>query len=232
MFSVSCFAQAVVPPNIRATNTLEKLQDLDGMGTTDLLYGIPLPEGNVIGDTYLNPEWRLCSILLYDNNKLLEGYPARYDIHADALEISARNGVRMLKGNKVKSFLWIDDKTGSPFYYVNGRELSKEFIGFFKVLVDGEKPLFERVLLDIKKADYNIQFNVGSLDDKVLKKFKYYTRENGELIELPSSRKKLLHFFNDRNSEMESFMKEKNLAAKKGEELVMVFRHYNELINR
>lgn len=229
-FALPAFGQAVVPPNIRATNTLDRLQDMDGMGIADLLYGIPLPEAKVVGDTYLNPGWQICSILLYENNKLLEGYRVRYDIQSDALEISARNGVRMLKGSNVKSFVWVDEVTGSPSYFVNGKELSKSFNGFFKVLVDGQRPLFERVDLDVKKADYNIQLNVGSLDDKILKKVKYYTKENGELVELPASRKKLLHFFADRDDEMESFMKENNLTPKRGEELAVVFRHYNQLI--
>jgi len=229
-FALSCYGQAVVPLNIRATNTLERLQDLDGMGIADLLYGIPLPEGKVIGDSYLNSTAKIWSLLLYAPNKPLEGCRVRYDIQSDALEISARNGVRILTGSKVKSFVWIDEETGSPSYFVNGKELSKSFNGFFKVLVDGQRPLFERVDLDVKKADYNIQLNVGSLDDKILKKTKYYTSENGELIELPSSRRKLLHFFSDRDDEMALFMKDNNLTPKKGDELAIVFRHYNQLI--
>ena len=50
------YAQAVVPENVRAANTLEKLQDLDRMGNADMLYGIPLPPGKVIGDTYIDPQ--------------------------------------------------------------------------------------------------------------------------------------------------------------------------------
>src|SRR5688572_15892134 len=86
-------AQAVVPENVRATNTLERLQDLDGLGLGDMLYGIPQPPGKVIGDTYLNTRWKQTSMLLYDSEKLLEGYPVRYDIQLDELEVKTRNGI-------------------------------------------------------------------------------------------------------------------------------------------
>src|SRR5687768_14078136 len=113
------YAQAVVPENIRATNTLEKLQDLDRMGNADMLYGIPLPPGKVIGDTYMDPQWKNSAILLYENNKMIEGFQARYDIHLDELEIKARNGIKVLKGNKVKSFVWLDSVYSAPAYFVN-----------------------------------------------------------------------------------------------------------------
>ena len=227
--------QAVLPPNIRATNTLERLQDVDRMGISDVLYGTPLPEGKVIGNTYINPQWQQCTILLYENSKLVEGYPARYDLYLEELEISGRSGIRVLRGEKIKSFVWIEASTGQPEYFVNGKELSSPshaYDGFFKVLAEGARPLFERIELNIKKADYNIQFNVGSVDDKILKKSEFYTQVDGELIQLPSSRKKLLNVFAGKNDEMGSFMKQNHIAANNGESLKLAFRHYNNLIGK
>src|SRR5688572_2286463 len=88
----SGFTQAVVPPNIRAINTIERLNDFDGLTNGDLMYGIPLPEGKVIGDSYLDTHWKKSTILLYEKDKLIEGFPLRYDIWLDELEINARNG--------------------------------------------------------------------------------------------------------------------------------------------
>ncbi len=75
-FGLHVMAQPnVVPNNIRAVNTLEKLYDPDGLGRTDMLYGIPQPEGKVVGDTYFSTQWKTSTILLYKDEKMIEGFP-------------------------------------------------------------------------------------------------------------------------------------------------------------
>ncbi len=229
------YGQSVVPNNIRAANTLDRLVDLDGLSNADMLYGIPLPEGKVIGDTYLDVQWKAASILLYDKDKLIEGFPVRYDIHLNELEIKAKNGVKVLKGDKVKSFVWIDSLTNSPIYFVNAKEFKNEYnvtiTGFFQVLTDGSLPLFKKTNVDVKKADYNVQLNVGSLDDKILKKHELYAVKGHRVIEVPSSKKKLLPLFGDKSKDVEKFIKENALTTNKEYHLTNIFKHYNSLVN-
>ncbi|WP_276374081.1 hypothetical protein [Chryseolinea sp. H1M3-3] len=228
-------AQAVVPPNIRAANTLDRLVDLDGLGMADMLYGIPLPEGKVVGDTYLDTHWKYSTILLYDKDKMIEGYPTRYDIYLDELEVKGKNGVKVLKGNNVKSFVWIDSLSRMPSFFVNGKEYKNEenvpYTGFFEVLTEGTLPLFKRTFIDIKKADYNIQFNVGSHDDKIIKKNEFYMLKDNHVIALPSSKKKLVLVFDDKSEAIEKYIKDNNLASHKGEHLKLIFEYYNSLVN-
>ena len=173
-FAFKCYAQAVVPPNVRATNTLDRLRESRDFGSADMLYGIPLPEGEIIGDTYLDIHWKNSSILLYGSEKLIEGFPIRYDIMANEMEVKSKKGIRVLQGTKIKSFVWVDSVTKAPDYFVNAKEFKDESnvpcSGFFQVLSEGSFPLFKKTEIEIKKADYNIQFNVGSQDDKILKK--------------------------------------------------------------
>jgi hypothetical protein len=229
LIAMDGYAQAVVPSNIRATNTLEKLFDYNGIDEGDILYGIPLPEGKVLGDTYLDTLWRNANILLYDKEKLIEGYPVRYDIYLDELEIKGKNGIKVLTGNKIKSFVWMDYFTNSPVYFINGKAFRNEsdvpFTGFLQVLSEGPVPLLKRTYIDIKKADYNIALNVGSRDDKILKKNKFYALMNDKVIELPGSRKKFVSLFND--DKLEEFIRDNNLTTSKEEHLQIIFDHYN-----
>lgn len=231
----TCYAQAVVPNNIRAMSTLERLHDTDRLWNTDILYGIPLPEGKVIGDTYIDTNWRNGSILLYENEKLIEGYRVRYDIQSDELEVKAKNGIKVLKGTKIKSFVWADSITRAPAFFVNAKDFKTEddvaLTGFFQVLADGSFPLLKKTTIDIKKADYNIQFNVGSTDDKILKKTRFYAINKTQVIELPSSKKKLLLLFADDADAMEKFIKQNDLTTNKEEHLKLIFDHYNSLTN-
>lgn len=235
MVMAHAYGQAVLPPNIRATNTLEKLFDLDGLGMGDMLYGIPLPEGRLVGDTYLNSVWNKSTLLLYEKEQLLEGYPIRYDIYADELEVKAKNGIKVLKGNKVKSFVWIDSATQKPGYFINARGFKNSdnvpATGFFEVLTEGNMPLLKKTFIDIKKADYNIQFNVGSHDDKIIKKNDFYALKGTQLVEIPSSKKKLAAIFEEQDEVIEQFMKENNLSATKEAHLKILFDHYNSLLN-
>ena len=234
-FASKCYAQAVVPPNVRASNTLDRLKESRDFGSADMLYGIPLPEGKIIGDTYLDIHWKNSSILLYESEKLIEGFPIRYDIMTDEVEVKSKKGIKILKGTKIKSFVWVDSVTKAPDYFVNAKDFKGEsnvpYSGFFQVLTDGSLPLFKKTEIDIKKADYNIQFNVGSQDDKILKKSEFYTLKDEQVLELPSSKKKLIALFGDRSEAMEVFIKENDLSTTKPEQLKIIFEHYNALVN-
>ncbi len=226
-------SQAVVPPNIRATNTLEKLFDYNGIDEGDILYGIPLPEGKVVGDTYMDTHWRMANVMLYDKEKLIEGFPMRYDIHLDELEFRGKNGIKVLAGSKVKSFVWADSITRTPAYFINGKSFRNEddvpFTGFFEVLEEGSVPLLKKTYISVRKADYNVAMNVGSRDDKILKKSKFYVLKQTRIIELPKSRKKFLALFNDKSSQLEAFIKENNLLTYIEQDLEMILDYFNSL---
>src|SRR5688572_17600946 len=122
--TVEAFAQpnSTVPKNIRAANTLDNLFDANGLATFDNLYGIPLEPGRVIGNSYLNPDWNRTTFLLYDADKMIEGYSSRYEIDQDQFEIKVAGGIKLLNGKRVKSFVWLDSLTRAPHYFVNAKD--------------------------------------------------------------------------------------------------------------
>ena len=232
--AVEGHCQAVVPQNIRATNTLEKLFDYNGIDEGDILYGIPLPEGKIVGDTYMDTNWRMANVMLYEKEKLIEGFPMRYDIHLDELEFKGKNGIKVLAGSKVKSFVWADSITRTPSYFINGKAFRNEddtpFTGFFEVLSEGAVPLLKKTYIDVKKADYNVAMNVGSRDDKILKKKKFYILKENRVVELPGSRKKFLSIFNE-NQRLEEFIRQNSLSVTDERDLKLIMSHYNSAPN-
>lgn len=231
--SLKCNAQgSAIPENVRAVNTIERLTDSNGLGNNEMLYGIPLPEGKVVGDTYLSTDWKTSVILLYENNKLIEGFPVRYDIQSDDLEVKGRTEVKVLQGRKVKSFMWIDAARSEPYYFINARDFKVDGVplaGFFEVLVDGSSPLFKKVNISVKKADYNVTLSVGSRDDKILKNPTYYVANGKSVSEIPGSKKKFLQLLKSKADQVGSYMDENGLSVKKEEELVAIFKYYNSL---
>jgi hypothetical protein len=226
--------QAVVPPNIRATNTLEKLFDYNGIDEGDILYGMPLPEGKVVGDTYMDTRWRKANVMLYENEKIIEGFPMRYDIHLDELEFKGKSRIKVIGGSKVKSFVWADSITRRTAYFINGKSFRNEddvpFTGFFELLEEGSVPLLKKTYISVRKADYNVAMNVGSPDDKILKKNKYYVLKENRLVELPGSRKKFLAILND-NERMDEFIRKNGLSVTDEHDLKLIMSHHNSTPN-
>lgn len=225
---------STVPANIRAANTLDRLSARDGIGSNDLMYGIPLPPGKVIGDTYLDTRWHAATLMLFDQEKMLNGYPVRYDIKNNELEIKAKNGIKVISGDKIKSFVWVDSLTKEPTYFVNANAYQipgeESVSGFYEVVSEGEITVLKRTFLVVKKANYVVQFDMGSKDDHILKKQKYYYLQGNTLIELPSSRKKLVPLFGSHASEMSEYIKQNALSTSEENHIQAIFDHYNALV--
>lgn len=231
--SMNAVCQSVLPQNIRAANTLDRLLDFDGINNYDVLYGIPLEERRVIGDTYLDSAWQKATILLKDQ-KLLEGYMMRYDIRSNQLEIKTRLGIKVLPGGLVRSFITLDSVSTAAKYFINAGSFKDSeggvSDGFFQVLSDGELPLAKKTSLEIKKADYNIQFSIGDKDDQILKKEKYFYLKGNFFYEMPAQKKKLLPVFGKHSGEAGTFMKINKLSLREENHLKALFEHYNKLI--
>ncbi|MEX2233840.1 MAG: hypothetical protein WD824_16870 [Cyclobacteriaceae bacterium] len=231
--TLEAFAQpnSTVPKNIRAANTLDNLFDANGLATFDNLYGIPLEPGRVIGNTYLNPDWRRTTFLLYEADRMIEDYPARYEIDQDQFEIKVAKGVKVLSGKKVKSFVWVDSLTRSPHYFVNAKDLKNEdnspLNGFFEVLSEGELTLLSRTGIVVKKPNYNEKLDMGTRDERILKKSKFYITEKGKVKELAASRKKLLPVFGEHAAVMEEFIRKNALSLNEPAHLKAIFENYN-----
>jgi hypothetical protein len=223
-------AQAVVPANLRASISLERMVETNGLRPTDLVYGIPLPPGKVIGDSYLNTQWLRSSFMMYNIDRTFENYKIRYDIRTNELEVKTPTQVKVLPGDRVRNFAVTDSLNINTLFYANGKDFTldgKKQSGFFEVMEDGKIALLKKTEIEIKKADYNPALHIGSLDEKILKKDSYYVLKGTELQEV--RKKKFFAIFGDQAATMETYADTNRLSAGNPRELQMIIRHYNSL---
>lgn len=223
------FGQSALPPNLLAEHTIDRLSGF-GLSPADLLYGVPLPEGTVTGSSYLHEDWRKAALLLYEGQKLIEGFPVRLDLALNQIEIKPASGVKVLDFEKVKSLAWIT-ADGEIEYFINTKDYvntKDDITGFFQVVCDGKLPLLRYVYVSVKEPDYNVAMHVGSLDHKLFKKQKYFMLVKNKAIEVPSSRKKLIPFFENHQKQMQSFLSDKKLSPGNDAELKIIFDRYNQ----
>jgi hypothetical protein len=229
LISQFLFAQSAIPNQIRATNTLARLSDADGLGRNDLMLGIPIPPGAVIGDTYLDKKWNPGSLLLADSERMIEGFPIKYDISLDRIEIMAKNGVKVIEGKKIKSIVWKDSLTNLPRYFVTARDFKMDdaaLTGFIEVLTDGTTPLLKRTTIVVKQPDYVPALDVGSSDKKILRREMFFYPLNGELIKI-TNKKTLLSAFGDLADDVDSYIKLNKLNVNKEYGLTKAFEYFN-----
>lgn len=226
----TAWSQAI-PTNVRAQMTLDKLtvtqpeRQLDNM-----VMGIPVPPGDVIGHTYLDDTWNVGSVMVADKKVLIESYLMKYDIKDQNIEIKTQLGIRLLAVKNVSHMVWVDSATRKAHYFVNGANYKEDdtpLIGMLEVVVDGPKSLFSRTKVEIKSPTYNVAMDVGSRDTQILKKSAYYYNDASNNVYLIKSKKKFLEGFGGMRDELEKFMKDNRLDLKSEDELVKIFTFIN-----
>lgn len=230
----TAFCQTAVPSNIRAQISAERLSTQNWERLGNAIVGMPIPPGDVIGDVYLDSKWNMGSVMVSDKNSLIEGYPMKYDLKSQNIEIKTSGGVRVLDIKNVGHMVWLDSITRQPRYFVNGSKYKDDgvpIVGLMEVLLDGEKALFKKTKLNIKQPTYVAAMDVGSRDTEIYKKAAYYYNNGVDVVEI-KSKKKFIDSLGDIGEEVEKYMKDNKLDVKTEDDLVKIFQFYNSKIQR
>jgi hypothetical protein len=223
------YAQGAMPQQIRAQNTLDQLAAKNSLSGSDILYGMPIPAGETLGDYYLNKNWNKTTILLYQTEKMLEGYFVKYNLQDDQLEVKTNQGIKMLDVKKVKNIVWIDSLTTSIHYFVNGAEYKLDGVpttNLLEVLVDGEMPLLKKTILFVKEPTYNVAFDVGSRDKKIYQKSSLYYARQKDLYKI-KGKKDVQEASGSDKPAVDEFIKSNKLNLNNDSDLIRVFEYIN-----
>ncbi len=230
----TCFAQqnSALPQAMTAQFAMDRMTDIDGLGRNDVLYGVPLPPGRVVGDVYYDKKWNIARVMLSNNDQIIEGIRVRYDLAESAIELKGKQSVKVLDVSKIKSVVWIDSLTQAKRYFVNGNQYQLEgvpLLGLLEVLADGRFPLLKRTMIVIKKATYNAAVDAGSRDTKIIKESTCYF-VNGNDLRPAKSKKTLLAAFGEHADDMEKYIKVNKLNLNSERGLTLLFAYYNSKI--
>ncbi len=213
---------------------MERIPNL-GTSNSVVLGNMAISTPGLVGDVYLNLDYRLATFWLYDEQKVASGLPARLDLQRNEFDVRYGNGIRALSGSRVRSLVWADSLTRTPQYFVNGKEYadaeSTPYLGFFQILSEGEISLLKLTRVVFKPADKNPTHTTGSKDDRFLKRTELYYAIGTKAIELPN-RKGTQKLFDSRKAEMEKFIKVNEIDLSKESHLLAVFNYYNSLVKK
>ncbi|MFZ1806779.1 MAG: hypothetical protein WAU36_06145 [Cyclobacteriaceae bacterium] len=234
LLSCNSWAQNALPSQMKIRNTLEGMSDLGGLGQSDMFQGVDIEAGRILGDYYLDAKWNTSSVLMYGSGKVIEGYPVKYDIEGNSLEVKVGAQIKLIKVSRVESLIWYDSITNVPRAFVNAKDYSEngvELNGLLEVLVDGDIPLIKKTTIWVKRPDYVIAFDVGSKDTQINKREVFYYAKGKELFEI-KKKKELIALFGDKGDEVNRFIKVNQLNVKEQRGLASAFLHYNSLVSK
>jgi hypothetical protein len=223
---------AALQKAIRATNIINLFNQRPNMLGGNMVFGIAPDAAKIEGNNYLDKKWNTASLLLYRDQKVLEGYRVRYNIVANQFELMEpeSNNVSVMMGMRIQNLVWVDSAYKVPRYFVNGMDFLDEgspISGFFEVLVDGELPLMRRTLAIFKESNYNTALMVGNRNHQIIKRNTYYYLKGKNVIEVPTNRKKLLALFGKKAESMEEFINGYSLPTREPGSLFQIFTHFN-----
>ena len=90
------WAQAVIPNQVRAANTFDRINTTGGVTSSSLMYGLPLPPGERVADFYFDTKWNKSAIMLFGREHEIVGYTVKYDLPCiTSLKIDDRTRYRI-----------------------------------------------------------------------------------------------------------------------------------------
>jgi hypothetical protein len=196
----------------------------------------------VIGNSFLRDDWSTGTLYVTLNRKV-ESQPLKYDIENNLFLVKEGEDRKYVKNDTftvvngviVLAFEVQDPEKGTRRYLNStnsGFKRSGEpALGFLEILVDGDINLYMKTELSILKANFNMALNIGEKEDRVVKENVYYLRkkEQDELFQISKNKKDNLTFFQEKQAEVNSYIKQQNLKFNREEDLIQLVKHYNSL---
>ncbi|NOS55611.1 MAG: hypothetical protein HOP37_05065 [Cyclobacteriaceae bacterium] len=214
--------------NTRANQAMSQAA-ATGVGPGGILYEFSSSDKTTkeLGDTYYDIYWSKSSLILLDN-KVIEGYLGRYDIKGNEFEFKFQNGIRVIGGDRIKKFVWVDSLSRQTKQLVNTKDYlfnGVPFYGVAELLVDGETVLFKKITIDEIPPTFNSALNVGSQDYTLAKKVQYFFTIDNNLYEL--KKRSALKVLQTIKPDVENFCRKESITWRKENDLVRLFNYLN-----
>ena len=184
------------------------------------------PKPEKIQSVYLRDDWTYGTLMLLSGDTLKD-LSLKYDIKNSLLEIYADAAVKVVSLSKIKGFEFAVVPRKQLFLNAN-RQLVPGLTGLVEVLAAGNTSLYAKPSVEIVPGNYNAALDVGSRDDKAVKKEDLFLVKDGKATDVTRAGKKIVSHFQGRENEIEKYAKDNSLSYKKKEDLAKIIRFANE----
>jgi hypothetical protein len=193
-----------------------------------LAFGLTEAQFETIKDgAYTNANFVLGNI--YQDDQLIKsGVPMRFNAHADEIEIKQISSDQSYSALVKDPSIFV--KIGTEVYVLVPYQGSNEKGGYFNVLYDGTTyDLYKKTKATFKEGQEAKSTYGRDTPPSFVKTTTYYLMEDGRLLEMPSSKSKILKMMDSKSSEMKEFIKKNRLDLDKEADLINAITHFDSL---
>lgn len=233
-FGTLCFSLLLVGHGIRAQSVIG---DVPGKGL-DIQTGqggfvtqLPQAPAETKGDVYLNSEWAIADIKIYNQDNELKQLPIKIDLKSNEIEINAQNNIKILSGNQVEQLRITSGSTGTFDNYVNGKKYKLNgtpINGFIKIIDSAKWQLLIKPQLKLVQANYVAALDAGDRSDRWVKEEIYFFAKDSNLYRVQTSSKKFSQQFNEDAVKIQMFIKDNKINLKDQKDLQSLLTFLNE----
>ncbi|WP_025740979.1 hypothetical protein [Aquimarina pacifica] len=182
------------------------------------------------GSIYMKSRYKESSVI--DEKSGTFDAKLKYNVYSDALEFTTPSNELFAITQSPTIHARID---GDYFYYCNfknQRGMNKD--GYYILVeLNDRYRIYKKLTTDIIDPVAQTSMVKKSTDGEDVGKVKiattYYLEESGVIMELPMNKKEMLAAFNDKENELEQYLKKEKLRLRKEEDLIRLVARYNAL---
>jgi hypothetical protein len=192
------------------------LQDVDGKTIMEK------NETDIIGSPFFNVEYIEGTVTL-TNGKIYENIPLKYNSLKDELYFkNPKDGSLLSFIVPVKEF----ELSGTT--YISGLPAIDKFTNksYYGLLADGKIKLLVKNYTSIFEVK---PYNSATTEKRYENNVSYYILNDGAMSRFKPSKKDFLILFQDKSSEIDSFLKKEKIDFKNNKDLAKVFGYYNKI---
>lgn len=195
-------------------------------------YQIPVRKPGLVGTTFLDDDWLIGNVYLKKGGAI-KNTPIKYDILNQQVLFKEGERTMFIKLNYADSFNILNPDGTYLDFIVNKSWTSeqKDASGVYQKLTGFDRyGLVRKYRIILIKANYNVALSAGEKDDRYETKEELYilNNTNGELIEIPRSKKKLIQYFND--IKVETYIKKNKVRLTEINDLIDLVEYVNETL--
>tara|TARA_A100001391_G_C4984456_1_gene256292 strand:+ start:190 stop:894 length:705 start_codon:yes stop_codon:yes gene_type:complete len=223
MMTVSLFSQS---RQSAYTSVYDRTIDLNQKA---LAFGLAEAQFNAIKDqAYTNPNF-LQGKIFQDDQLIRDNVPMRYNAYADEIEIkkniSDETYSALLKSPDIFVRILNDIYVFIP---LNG---SNEKGGYFKILNDGKTyDLYKKDKAEFRQARKAQTSYQQDTPPSFVMQTTYYLVKDGNFLEMPNSKSRILKMMDSKKSEMKKYIKENDIDLDKEADLIKTIAYFDSLL--
>lgn len=211
-----------------------KLSVVDDRVSPGNILELPRKPPKTDGTYMLYDEWIEGEVVLI-NEQAVKRVPLKYDLYNNWLEIKTSDDVKICPSTFLSKFI-INDDLGKERTFLNIRQFrsseNENLEGVFREIVsfpNKEIMLVARPYAFIKEATYVPALDMGTRNNKVIKKEAYYIISNGMYQKLPKNKKDFFKVFQEDSNKVQQYATVNKLSFKKESGIKKLLEFYDSL---